>query len=103
MNIVSELDAREAKSKEYFADFNEDVNADSFSEIPLNNPMEQRMNMQELIDLEENTRFVQERERDIHGVVQSIVELNTIFKDLAFMVAEQVLDTETVLTTYVRM
>ncbi|XP_059089648.1 syntaxin-16-like [Tigriopus californicus] len=86
---AKKIDAREAKSKEYFVDFNEEVNTDSFSEIPLNNPMEQRMNMQELIDLEENTRFVQEREKDIHGVVQSIVELNTIFKDLAFMVAEQ--------------
>ena len=40
--------------------------------------------------LEDNSQFVREREKEINVIVKSIVELNTIFKDLAQMVTEQV-------------
>ena len=39
---------------------------------------------------EDNTVMVRKREREIQKIVQSISELNTIFKDLATMVTEQV-------------
>lgn len=39
---------------------------------------------------EENTKMIAEREREVSHIVQSISELNTIFKDLAHMVADQV-------------
>lgn len=38
---------------------------------------------------EENTKMIAEREREVSHIVQSISELNTIFKDLAHMVADQ--------------
>ena len=41
--------------------------------------------------LEENTKFVQQREREIQSVVKSISDLNVIFKELAVMISEQVL------------
>ena len=41
--------------------------------------------------LEENTKFVQQREKEIHSIVQSISDLNIIFKELASMVTEQVI------------
>ena len=44
----------------------------------------------DLTYLEENTNYVQQREKEIHNIVQSISDLNTIFKELASMVTEQV-------------
>lgn len=40
--------------------------------------------------VEENTVMVEEREREIRQIVQSISDLNEIFRDLAGMVVEQV-------------
>jgi hypothetical protein len=37
-------------------------------------------------------RFLRRREQEIGSIVQSIEDLNTIFKDLALMVTEQVLN-----------
>lgn len=42
--------------------------------------------------VEQNTVMVEERERDIQQIVQSITDLNEIFRDLAGMVVEQVSD-----------
>lgn len=42
-----------------------------------------------LMALEDNTMLVRKREREIHKIVQSIAELNAIFKDLATMVSDQ--------------
>ena len=39
--------------------------------------------------LEENSRAIMRREEEINSVVQSIQDLNTIFRDLASMVTEQ--------------
>ncbi len=52
--------------------------------------MNQRLNTQQLIELEETTKMLARRERDINQVVTSISDLNAIFKDLAQMVSEQV-------------
>ena len=50
-----------------------------------------RLNTQQLLMLEDDTQVIEEREKEIQNVVASIVELNTIFKDLAVMVSEQVI------------
>ena len=86
---VSESKAREEKSNEYFAAFDEELERekDAFSDVPLG---DQRMNMRELMEIDQNSKFVQQREQEIGGLVRTIVDLNTIFKDLAGMVAEQV-------------
>lgn len=44
----------------------------------------------QLMLVEENTVMVEEREREIRQIVQSISDLNEIFRDLAGMVVEQV-------------
>lgn len=46
--------------------------------------------------VEQNTVGVEEREREIRQIVQSISDLNEIFRDLAGMVVEQVCDEEIV-------
>lgn len=43
--------------------------------------------------VEQNTVMVEEREREIRQIVQSISDLNEIFRDLAGMVVEQVVGT----------
>ena len=48
-------------------------------------------NRQTLSAVEDNTVMVRQREREIQKIVQSIAELNAIFKDLATMVSEQVM------------
>lgn len=45
---------------------------------------------QMLLMEEENTKIIADREREVSHIVQSIGELNAIFKDLAHMVADQV-------------
>ena len=46
----------------------------------------------QLVLVEQNTVLVEEREREIRQIVQSISDLNEIFRDLAGMVVEQVTD-----------
>lgn len=40
--------------------------------------------------VEQNTLLVEEREREIRQIVQSISDLNEIFRDLGAMIVEQV-------------
>lgn len=44
----------------------------------------------QLVLVEQNSVMVEEREREIRQIVQSISDLNEIFRDLAGMVVEQV-------------
>ncbi len=44
----------------------------------------------QLVLVQQNSVLVEEREREIRLIVQSISDLNEIFKDLAGMVVEQV-------------
>lgn len=44
----------------------------------------------QLVLVERNTLMVEEREREIRQVVQSISDLNEIFRDLGAMIVEQV-------------
>lgn len=45
--------------------------------------------MEDQLFFEDNTEMVQMREREINTILRSITELNSIFKDIASMVAEQ--------------
>ena len=60
------------------------------AEDPLAKQLDQVWAKDDLSYLEENTKFVQHREKEIIQIVQSISDLNTIFKELASMVTEQV-------------
>lgn len=48
--------------------------------------------MEQIQLLLQNADMVKERERDVMSVSKSIVELNSLFKDLASMVVDQVLE-----------
>ena len=89
----ADVRSREEKSSRYFADDDGDAGGgDPFESIELtsSNSNNGRINTQELLLLEDNSKFVREREKEINVIVKSIVELNTVFKDLAHMVTEQV-------------
>ena len=49
----------------------------------------QGLTTSQLLMVEENNVQVKQREKDINKLVQSIMDLNVIFKELAGMVAEQ--------------
>lgn len=48
------------------------------------------LTMEQIQLLLQNADMVKERERDVMSVSKSIVELNSLFKDLASMVVDQV-------------
>lgn len=52
--------------------------------------MSQGFTDDQLVLAQQNTVMVEEREREIRQIVQSISDLNEIFRDLAGMVVEQV-------------
>ena len=90
----ADVRTREEKSSRYFADDDGDAGGgDPFESIELSNSNNGRINTQELLLLEDNSKFVRQREKEINVIVKSIVELNTVFKDLAHMVTEQVRST----------
>ena len=50
----------------------------------------QGFSMVQIQEVEDNTEFVQQREREVTHIVRSIQDLNEIFKDVASMVVDQV-------------
>ena len=77
-----EIKAREAKSAHFF-EFEEEVD-------PLTEALDRRLHQQAQMLADDNSRFVEQREKEIQNIVKSISDLNTIFKELATMVTEQV-------------
>ena len=43
-----------------------------------------------MTQLEDNTELIEQREKEIQSIVQSISQINEMYKDLATMVVEQV-------------
>ncbi|XP_060527019.1 syntaxin-16 [Cylas formicarius] len=90
-NYLRQIQSREDRSKIYF-DQNVDLellNEDS-EEIDNYFMNSKHISQNQLLLLEEeNTKFAQEREREVNAIVKSIVDLNEVFKDLSRMVADQ--------------
>lgn len=83
---LRKLKSREDRSKQYFSAFEgEDDDGLLLDSVP----QTVSWTKQDVLLLEDNSRFVQKREQEINHIVQSISDLNVIFKDLAQMVAEQ--------------
>ena len=84
-NYLRKVEAREQRTGQFFdspADPEDDgllITADSSSS----------WQKQDLLFMEENTQYLRRREQEISSIVQSIQDLNTIFKDLAGMVSQQ--------------
>ena len=76
------IKTREEKSA-YLFDIDDEVD-------PLTAALDRKLNKQTQLMVEDNSLFVQQREREIQNIVKSISDLNTIFKELATMVTEQV-------------
>jgi len=77
---TTEIKAREDKSAHFFEV--EEVD-------PLTEALDRRLNQQAQMLAEDNSRFVEQREKEIQSIVKSISDLNSIFKELATMVTEQ--------------
>ena len=43
----------------------------------------------QMAQLEDNTELIEQREKEIQSIVQSISQINEMYKDLATMVVEQ--------------
>lgn len=67
-------------------DLDNDEKLDEYFQIKPNQKLNQRQLLQFEID---NTRTMEIREKEVMGIVKSIVDLNIIFKDLSHMVEEQ--------------
>ncbi|KAK9710752.1 SNARE domain [Popillia japonica] len=91
-SFLRQIQSREERSKIYFENpaLEDDMMFAQGDEDIDSTFMNSRNNQQELLYLEEeNTRIVQQREQEVNAIVKSIVDLNSIFKDLSQMVADQ--------------
>lgn len=79
---LQKMKAREENARVYFDEINDDVD-------PLSHELDMAWTKKDMLLLEDNTKFIHQREKEINNIVQSIVDLNVIFKDLATMVTEQ--------------
>jgi syntaxin 16 len=76
------MKTREDKSAHFF----------EFDDVgdPTTEALDRQWNKQDVLFVADNSKFIQQREKEIHSIVQSISDLNVIFKELATMVTEQV-------------
>jgi len=80
-DYMKKLKTREEKSAQFF-DWEE-------IETSTADAIDQQWSQNDQLFVEDNSRIVQLREKEIDRILQSIGDLNTIFKELATMVTEQ--------------
>nr|CAG4641086.1 EOG090X0AQP [Eulimnadia texana] len=88
---LNKIKSREERSQQYFGEEVSSPNYDqwvNFGEQE-NSRSARVMTQQQLLQLEESTAVVEQRDKEIQQVVKSIVDLNTMFRDIAHMVADQ--------------
>ena len=85
-NYLRKVEAREERNSQYFSTFSAEEEDDGLMLVASSSSGFQQ---QDLIMMEENSKVLRRREQEISSIVQSISDLNTIFKDLAGMVSEQ--------------
>nr|CAG4652051.1 EOG090X0AQP [Triops cancriformis] len=93
---LKHLQQREERSKQFVVGGNQPKSINLFEDnwapeqdASLANFPARVTSQQQLLLLEESNALVEHREREIQQIVKSLNDLNTIFKDLAHMVAEQ--------------
>jgi syntaxin 16 len=97
--LFTGLKSREERSKQYFdtaldQDFSQGTDwevANIDQQFGLASASGHVSQQQLLLLEEDNTRMAARREHEVRQIVKSIVDLNDIFKDLAQMVADQVI------------
>ncbi|CAB3365974.1 syntaxin-16 [Cloeon dipterum] len=91
-NYLRKLNSREERSKQYLMlpeemDTQEQPSAeDVLFGLP---PGTNAITSQQLLVLADNTAQAEQREEEVRKIVSSIIDLNSIFKDLAHMVVDQ--------------
>jgi len=84
-DYLRRLKAREDQQQHYFSSFQ----GDDDDGLLMDESSVSSWTQQDVILLQQNNKFIQRREEEINHIVNSIQDLNTIFKDLAQMVSEQ--------------
>ncbi|KAI9561887.1 hypothetical protein GHT06_012849 [Daphnia sinensis] len=85
---LNKIKSREERSQQFFGGASKDWNYDDWN-TPSQTETPRVMSQQQLLLNEENSSFVEQREKEIQNVVRSIYELNSIFKEISHMVADQ--------------
>ncbi|XP_072412945.1 syntaxin-16 isoform X2 [Chiloscyllium punctatum] len=83
-SYLKRLKNREERSKHFF-----DTSVPLMDDGEDNNLYDKGFTHDQLLLVEENTLMVEEREKEIRQIVQSISDLNEIFRELASMIVEQ--------------
>lgn len=88
---LKKIKSREEKSQliDFGAEDDAAAAASSQADGFLGTEQRQTWSKNDVFLLEENTKMVEQREREIQSVVKSISDLNVIFKELAVMISEQ--------------
>ncbi|XP_023347674.1 syntaxin-16 [Eurytemora carolleeae] len=84
-DYLRRIKAREERSEQYFSSFQGEDDDGLLMDEPARVPWSK----QDFIQFEENNKFLRKREAEITHIVESIQDLNTVFKELAQMVSEQ--------------
>nr|SVE75299.1 EOG090X0AQP [Daphnia dolichocephala] len=86
---LNKIKSREERSQQFFGGGFKDWNYDDWTATSSQTETPRVMSQQQLMLQEENSSFVEQREKEIQNVVRSIYELNSIFKEISHMVADQ--------------
>jgi syntaxin 16 len=86
-SYLRRVEAREQRSSQYFSTFQGEQEDDDG--LVLADTQGDAWGRQDLLLMEDQDRSIRRREQEIGNIVQSIQDLNTIFKELATMVSEQ--------------
>ncbi|XP_013783087.1 syntaxin-16-like [Limulus polyphemus] len=89
-SYLKNLRSREERSEQFFTTPLSPMIDGGFGDNLLMDQMfEQKFSQEQLLQIDNNSYVVDQREKEIAHVVQSIAELNEIFRDLATIIADQ--------------
>ncbi|CAG9540709.1 unnamed protein product [Cercopithifilaria johnstoni] len=86
--FLKQIEARKETVNSYLLASTNWVNTEVLDDVPIDASRD-GLTMEQIQLLLQNADMVKERERDVMSVSKSIVELNSLFKDLASMVVDQ--------------
>uniref|UniRef100_A0A1I7VZR6 SNARE domain-containing protein n=1 Tax=Loa loa TaxID=7209 RepID=A0A1I7VZR6_LOALO len=86
--FLKQIEARKEKVNSYLLASTDWVNTEVLDDVPIDASRD-GLTMEQIQLLLQNADMVKERERDVMSVSKSIIELNSLFKDLASMVVDQ--------------
>jgi len=83
---LRKIKAREERSQQYFSSFQGEDDDDGLLVVE---PSLSGLTQQDIVMIDQNNKYLRKREEEIGHIVESIQDLNSIFRDLAQMVSEQ--------------